>query len=71
MTPSTNLIETTAQVISDRATTGIAMASIASPLWLPSIKQVSDAAALVMPILGVTWLVVQIVAKIVELRKGK
>lgn len=32
-----------------------------SPVWLPSLQQASDIAGLALPILGVTWLLVQIV----------
>lgn len=66
-----NIVESTVPIIMDRTTTIVAAASIAAPLWLPSIKQISDHAALWMPILGATWLVVQIVSKLIELRKGK
>lgn len=36
-----------------------AAAAIASPWWLTILKSVSDGAALVLPILGVIWLVIQ------------
>ena len=41
-----------------------AVAAIASPWWLPALHNVSEVAALVLPIIGVTWLVVQIAVKI-------
>jgi hypothetical protein len=41
-----------------------AIAAIASPWWLPALHQVSDVAALLLPIAGVTWLVVQIYVKL-------
>lgn len=66
-----NIVEQAVPVLSDRVTTVVAAAAVGTPLWLPSIQQVSTHAALWMPILGVTWLIVQIIAKIIELRKGK
>lgn len=48
-----------------------AVAAIASPWWLPALHQVSDVAALLLPIAGVTWLVVQIVVKIQQARRPK
>lgn len=40
-------------------TNGVAVASAASPFWLNLVFQVSDVAAAVLPILGVTWLLIQ------------
>jgi hypothetical protein len=42
-----------------------------SPVWLPSLATVSGFCATVAPILGAIWLIVQIVAKLREMRKGK
>lgn len=36
-----------------------AVSAITSPWWLTILKSVSDGAALVLPILGVIWLVIQ------------
>ena len=59
-----------AQALTDApSTTTVALGSIFSPLWLPGLADISAAAAAIMPILGVTWIVVQIVAKIIELRR--
>ena len=56
----------------DRITTTGAVGAVASPWWLPSIKDVSDTAALILPILGVGWLLVQIAGKLyLLLRKQK
>lgn len=41
-----------------------AVAAIASPWWLPALHDVSQVAAFLLPIVGVTWLVVQIAVKI-------
>jgi hypothetical protein len=50
----------------DGVTGGVAFASILSPAWLP---YVSNLAALIAPVLGVIWLIVQIYAKIREIQK--
>jgi hypothetical protein len=52
----------------DRVTTGIAAGSVASPFWLPWLQTVSEIAALLLPIFGLLWLVVQILTRL--LRKG-
>jgi len=52
----------------DRVTTGVAAGSLASPFWLPWLQTVSDVAALLLPIFGLIWLVVQILTRL--LRKG-
>jgi hypothetical protein len=51
-------------MISERITTGIAVAATASPWWLPSLATVSETAGLMLPVAGLVWLVVQIAAKI-------
>ena len=38
----------------------VAASAVASPVWLPSLQTVSEAAALALPIVGVVWLVIQI-----------
>ena len=38
----------------------VATAATTSPIWLPSLQEVSEAAALWLPIIGVVWLVLQI-----------
>ena len=48
-----------------------AVAAIASPWWLPALHDVSQVAALILPILGVVWLSVQIGVKIYQARHGK
>lgn len=52
--------------ISERITTAVATASVAAPVWLPWLKTVSDLAALLLPIFGVAWLIVQIVSKMMR-----
>lgn len=47
-----------------------AVSAIASPWWLPYLKFASEEAALLVPVAGFIWLVVQIVAKIMLTRKA-
>ena len=53
-------------VIFERTTTAVASMGIAAPVWLPPLKEASEVAGLVLPILGVVWLIVQIVTKIMS-----
>lgn len=46
----------------DHVTNAIAAGAAVSPLWLPSLAQVSEAAALLLPVLGCTYLILQIIA---------
>lgn len=48
----------------DNATTAAAAGAIASPIWLPWLQTASELAAVIAPILGVIWLLVQIWSKI-------
>lgn len=48
----------------DKTTTLVAMAGIASPAWIPPLKDLSEIAGQLMPIFGVAWLLVQIVTKL-------
>jgi flagellar biogenesis protein FliO len=50
----------------DDATTAAAGAALTSPLWLPVLQDVSSLSALLLPILGAVWLIVQIVVRIHE-----
>ena len=38
----------------------VSVVAIASPWWLPFLKETSDVAAYVLPVLGVLWLVTQL-----------
>lgn len=55
----------------DNATTAIAASAVASPVWLPWLQTASQVAATFAPILGAIWLLVQIWAKISEVRARK
>ncbi len=49
---------------------GIAGAAIISPVWLPSLAAASEMAALLLPIAGLVWLVIQIVGFIYKERNA-
>lgn len=53
----------------DTLTTATAGAAVVSPFWLPWLQTVSEMASITLPILGAVWLVVQIAAKIIEVRR--
>ena len=55
------------EMITDTAS----LVAIASPWWLPLLKQTSEIAALVLPIMGVIWLGVQIGFKVFNHFKGR
>ena len=51
---------------------GIAVGAISSPWWLPTLYDVSNIAALLLPILGCIWLLIQGTVYIYRLtRKNK
>lgn len=50
-------------------TNATATAALVSPFWLPWLKEASEIAAFFLPIAGLIWLIVQIVAKIYVTRK--
>lgn len=45
----------------EKTTDGVAWGAVSSPVWLPFLQQWSDYAALLLPIAGLIWLVIQIV----------
>jgi hypothetical protein len=51
-------------MIQEKITTASAVGAVASPLWLPSLADVSQVCAVIAPILGVVWLLIQIGLKI-------
>ena len=55
----------------DNTTAAVAVSAVTSPVWFPWLVSASETAALIAPLLGTVWLVVQIVAKVRELRKDK
>lgn len=48
----------------DRGTDLVAAAGVTSPFWLPPLATVSEVAALVLPIIGVVWLLIQMYSHI-------
>lgn len=48
----------------EKATNVIAAGAAVSPWWMPSLADISQTAALLLPILGCAWLLVQIITKI-------
>jgi len=48
-----------------------AVAAVLSPWWLPALHDVSQIAALLLPIAGVVWLAVQIIDKIIRASNRK
>jgi hypothetical protein len=50
----------------ERATNYIAAGAAASPWWLPSLQEVSETAALLLPVIGCAWLILQIISKLIE-----
>jgi hypothetical protein len=45
----------------DKVTSGVAAGAIVSPWWLPAIEAVSNGASILLPIVGLAWLLIQIV----------
>lgn len=50
----------------DNTTTAVAASAVASPVWLPWLHTASETAATIAPIIGLIWLVIQIVSKSLE-----
>lgn len=48
----------------EKITNGIATGAVISPVWLPWLMDISQFAALLLPIFGVVWLTVQIITRI-------
>ena len=47
--------------ITERVTDGAAVGAVSSPFWLHFLTPVSEFAALVLPIVGALWIVLQII----------
>ena len=73
MTPEIHLADllphTRAEIVVDAAAGTTASVAISAPLWLPWLKEASEIAAFMLPILGVLLIVVQIVAKVYVTRR--
>lgn len=46
----------------DRSTDVVAGAAVVSPLWFPWLDTTSQIAGMLVPILGATWLIIQIIS---------
>lgn len=46
----------------ERSTDAMAVAAVASPIWLPYVQEVSELSALLLPIAGLVWLVIQMIS---------
>jgi len=53
----------------DGVNNSIAGAAVASPIWLPWLSSMSEVSALLLPIAGLAWLVIQIVGYLVKKEK--
>lgn len=54
--------------MTDHTTAGIAAGAVVSPIWLPFVQDASNAAALIAPLLGTIWLIIQIAGKLLDIR---
>lgn len=50
----------------EHTTTAVAASAVASPVWLPWLYTASETAATLAPIIGLLWLIIQIVSKSIE-----
>ena len=71
MLAPSNISQTSGNNPLENATTAIAASAVASPVWLPWLHDASQVAATVAPLLGAVWLIVQIIAKVVEIFRKK
>jgi hypothetical protein len=57
--------------IGERITTASAWGALASPVWLPMLADLSAGCAIVAPILGVAWLLLQLILKLRDEMRGR
>jgi hypothetical protein len=69
--PSAFLLTMLPQSKGEAATDAAALIAAASPKWLPLLRETSEVAGLVLPILGCAWLIIQIGFKIHAARRGR
>lgn len=65
------LLSQSQREIMDHATTAVSVSAVSSPVWLPWLYTASEIAAILAPILGLLWLVVQIWAKVSEVKRKR
>lgn len=51
-------------MLTERVTNTVAAGAVVSPWWVPSLADVSQTAAQLLPIFGVVWLAVQIITRL-------
>ncbi len=54
----------------ERTTDVVATVAVSSVLWLDVLEMFSKVSALLLPILGCTWLIVQVITHLWKLRRG-
>ena len=65
-------IERIGAIAADQPLTSVvAGASVISPVWLPGLSDISSISALLLPILGVIWLIVQTLRAICFWGRGR
>lgn len=57
--------------MTNKITNTVAAGAVVSPWWLPSVADVSAAAAQWLPILGILWLIMQMGFALIKFLKGK
>ncbi|RVM38307.1 hypothetical protein [Sinorhizobium meliloti] len=50
----------------EHTTTAVAASAVTTPIWLPWLQIASETAAMIAPILGLVWLLIQIFSKSIE-----
>ena len=50
--------------VSEHMTNAVAAGAVVSPIWLPFLRDASQFAGILVPILGAVWLIVQIAHKV-------
>ena len=66
-----NASEALFSTVADKIGAVAAAGAISSPFWITRLEGVSQVAATLAPILGCAWLLVQIIAKMVEIKRKK
>jgi hypothetical protein len=59
------------QTVTDNVNTITAWGGVTSPWWLPHLREASEIAGLLAPILGAAWLLTQIVIKVKDTMNNK
>lgn len=46
-------------------------AAVSSPWWLPMVQKASEISAIILPIAGLFWIILQVTLAIIKFRRGK